>query len=67
MTKKISTDDNQLKGVTIIVDLVDYDDDGNPYSVTMIYRGDLEGSIEKFIKRIEADPQVVEFSKMVNT
>lgn len=56
----------QLKGITIIIDSVDYDDDDNPYSVSKVYRGDLEGSIEKFIEAVEENSQIVEFSQMMN-
>ncbi|KKM92921.1 hypothetical protein LCGC14_1213580 [marine sediment metagenome] len=58
--------DAQLKGITIIIDSVDYDDDDNPYSITNIYRGDLEGSIQTFIRRISLNPQLVELSPMKN-
>jgi hypothetical protein len=60
---RLSTDD-QLKGITIIVDSVDYDDDGQPYAITNIFRGDLEGSIDKFVKHVTKSKQVVEFNSM---
>lgn len=65
MAKQLS-ETEQLKGITIIIDSVDYadDDDETPYSVTKIYRGDLEGSVSEFIERIEDDPQIVEFNEL---
>jgi len=58
---------DQLKGVTIIIDSVQYDDYGDPYSSTRIYRGDLEGSTEDFIEIVEENPRVIELSQMKNT
>ena len=57
---------NQLKGITIIIDSVEWadDEDETPYSVANVYRGDLEGPIKDFIERIENDPQIVEFNEL---
>lgn len=57
---------DQLKGIIIIIDSIEWadDEDETPYSVTKVYRGDLEGSVDEFIKKIENDPQVVEFDGM---
>lgn len=60
----MSNTDQQLKGITIIIDSVDYDDDGNPYSITKVFRGDLEGNVDEFIKALP--DQVVEISPMQN-
>lgn len=59
-------ENDQLKGITIIIDSIEWadDEDETPYSSTMVYRGDLEGPISEFIKRIEVDPQIVEFNRM---
>ncbi len=56
--------DAQLKDITIIIGSVAYDDDENPYAVSVSYRGDLEGSIETFIRRISLNPQLVELTPM---
>ena len=58
--------DKQLKGITIIIDSVDYNDDDEPYSVSKVYRGDLEGPIDKFIEGVKENSQIVEFSQMLN-
>ncbi len=56
--------DEQLKGITIIISSVDYDDEGNPYASTNIYRGDLVGSIDEFIYNVESRKQIVHLSNM---
>ncbi len=56
--------DEQLKDITIIISSVDYDDEGNPYTITRKYSGDLEGSIDAFIFNVSNDRQIVHLKKL---
>ena len=56
--------DAQLKDITIIIGSVAYNDDDEPYAVALRYCGDLEGSIEDFIKAISENPQLVHLDSM---
>jgi len=53
--------DQQLRDITLIIGEIEINDEGQPYAVTRIYRADLVGSVEDFIKHVRSTDQVVEF------
>jgi len=59
-------ENEQLKGITVIIDSVAYGDEDTPYSITRVFRGDLTGKIDDIINTIKNSGQVEEFTQMKN-
>lgn len=61
------TKTGELRDVVIAVSEVAFDDDQNPYAVTIVHRYDLVGKVEDFIAHLEAFEDIVEGGRMKNT
>ena len=58
---------DQLKDVVITIAFCGGEEaDNTPYAMTRIFRYDLEGPIDEFIKYIEKFPKILEGSVLVN-
>jgi hypothetical protein len=56
----------QLKDLVITISYVEFYGDDKPYAATRVYRYDLKGSIDEFIKSLEFHPNLVEGGRMRN-